>query len=480
MARRIAHLLCFFLAFASSAHGVSPQQEDVTRLPPPTSERQPAEIAPPPIDSRYTLASNDAAANTISPTNLPQEGLQANGPPANAYDRTNNEAVSNSLPQALRWSHDPALSETPIAQYPGSQYFNQGLDRWFANQYLLGGGWLGIDAVVRSYYLDDQRIEWSGMEATFAVEGALTGRYERRFDDIGFAVGSDFFITQPYDGNMYDDPERRSYFANFEYRPFDISQLYLEVQKGRFVCRAGKIITPFGRFYYPVDTNLQFDAPFIRTECIRRRETGVLFRYLGECITTDVAMVNGCDDRDTNSSKGVVGRVGYSFEPFTVGISGKLQDGIGSEEQKAYNNHVGMDAACRLGKWTVSGEAIYDEHGGYHEFDPNQIFWEHSIYYREVNKGVHSRITGVGWYVDCLYRGDKWLLEFNFGQYYPERIGIPQHDAVNHRGIVRVGYDIVKHLQIYNVLMIENGLPDAQAGRDRKPWVEMIGLQYLF
>jgi hypothetical protein len=407
-----------------------------------------------------------------------QAGFQSDVPAADY--RANDATVPGGLPRVLRWPVEDEGIETPIVRYPGHQYIDRSLDRWFTNRYIVGSGVLGIDAAVRSYYLNDQRIEWTGQEATFAAEGALTGRYERRFGEVGVAVGSDIFLTQPFNRNMLDDPERRSYFANFDYRPFDISQLYVEVQKNRFVCRVGKMITPFGRYYYPVDTNMQFDAPFIRTECIRKRETGILLRYLGDCFTADVAGVNGCDDRDTNSSKGVVGRLGLCFEPFTVGVSGKLQDGIGSETQKAYNNHFGADAAWRAGKWTFSGEVIYDEYGFYHDFDPNDIFWEHGIYYREVNRGEHSRISGVGWYVDCLYRGERWLLEFNYGQYHPEQLGIPQHDAVNQRGIVRVGYDITERLQIYNLVMVENSLPNAQSGRDRKPWVEMVGLQYLF
>jgi hypothetical protein len=429
----------------------------------PSSDRNELAVQSPPVPA--------------SPLN---EGLQNDDSASVVAARMDNGTDAKNLPQLRPWLCNAEFTETPIIEYPGYQYIGRGMDQWFTNQYLLGSGKLGIDAVVRSYYVNDQRIEPSGMEATFAAEAALTTRYERQYGDIGVAVGSDFFITQPFDRNMFDTTVQRSYFANFEYRPFDISQLYVEMRKDQFACRVGKMITPFGRYYYPVDTNLQFDAPFIRTECIRKRETGILLSYLGDCLTADVGVINGCDDRDTNSSKGAVGRVGYNLGPFTAGVSGKYQDGIGSENQKEFNNNFGADFCCRAGKWTVSSEILYDEYGFYHPFDPNAIFWEHSIYDRQVNNGTHKKISGLGWYVDSLYRGERWLLEFNYGQYHPQQIGIPQHDEVNHRGIFRVGYDVTERLQVYNVFMLESGLLDTDTGKELQPWVEMVGLQYIF
>jgi hypothetical protein len=161
-------------------------------------------------------------------------------------------------------------------------------------------------------------------------------------------------------------------------------------------------------------------------------------------------------------------------------VSVKRQDGIGSEEQKQYNSHVGADAAWQMGRFTLSGEVIYDEYGFRDDFDPDAIFWGRSIYYRDQHKSDGSAITGLGWYVDALYRGERWLLEVNYGQFDPEDIDIPQHDQINHRGILRVAYDITRNLQIYNVLIMENRFTDAQDGRDRRGWLEMAGLQYLF
>jgi hypothetical protein len=461
MAWRSALALCCFGAICTTLWGDESLRYGVIRLP---SPEQPVATPGDTVDTKRRA--------TLSGYNEP---IVSGGD----Y-RVDDGVVPSAFFESRRAAYDLPSTDTPIAVFPGHQYVDRRMDEWFTNVYSVGCGLLGIDAVARGYYVMDQRIQWSGVETTFAAEGALTARYERRYGDVGVAVGSDFFFTQPFDRNMLDDPERRSYFGNYDYDTFEISQLYLEMQRGAFAVRVGKMITPFGRYYYPVDTNLQFDAPFIRTESIRRRETGVLFRYLGDVFTGDLALTNGCDDRDTNSSKALVARVGYDVKPFAAGISVKRQDGIGSEEQKQYNSHVGADAAWQRGRWTISGEVLYDEYGFSREFDPDSIFWGRSIYYRDVHRSDDTEITGLGWYVDCLYHGERWLLEANYGQFHPDTIGVPQHDQINHRGIVRVAYDITESLQVYNVLMIENRFADAQLGRTRRPWLEMVGLQYLF
>jgi len=64
-----------------------------------------------------------------------------------------------------------------------------------------------------------------------------------------------------------------------------------------------------------------------------------------------------------NSSKALVARAGIDQPWYALGTSVKWQDGNGSETQKAFNNHVGLDAMIRRGQWTLSGEAIYDQYG---------------------------------------------------------------------------------------------------------------------
>ena len=48
-------------------------------------------------------------------------------------------------------------------------------------------------------------------------------------------------------------------------------------------------------------------------------------------------------------------RAGFDQQWFAAGMSVKLQDGIGSEGQKMYNEHVGADIMFRRGNWTFFG-----------------------------------------------------------------------------------------------------------------------------
>ncbi len=171
----------------------------------------------------------------------------------------------------------------------------------------------------------------------------------------------EFYVSQPFNRNiLVNTEERRSYVGNFMVDSLEISQLLLAFRRDNLELVVGKMATPFGRTYFPLFTNARLDAPFIRTEAIRWRETGLLVRWDPDWLVCEVALTNGCDDRDTNSSKALVSRLGVEQEQWAVGVSVKVQDGIGSEVQKQYNNHVGADAMCRWGIFTLSGEVIYD------------------------------------------------------------------------------------------------------------------------
>jgi len=81
--------------------------------------------------------------------------------------------------------------------------------------------------------------------------------------------------------------------------------------------------------------------------------------------------------------KAITGRFGFDFSHVKFGISGLYQDGEGSEEQKQFRRHAGVDGMVRLGNWVLSSEIIYDEYGLRRVgFDPDDIFWQRSIYYR--------------------------------------------------------------------------------------------------
>ncbi|HBT76298.1 MAG TPA: hypothetical protein DEB39_05090 [Planctomycetaceae bacterium] len=327
-------------------------------------------------------------------------------------------------------------------------------------------------------------MEWSGDEETFGVEGSLSIKLAKQTGNGLVQVGGEFFLNQPFDGNIYEGTdERRSYLANFKRDYFEISQFYLSWKKDFWELRAGKIQSPFGRCYQPLLSNAKFDAPFIRTEAILWRETGFHYHARSHIFEFDAAFVNGCEDLDTNSSKAVVFRGGIAMEMFRLGISAKFHDGIGSEEQKEYKNHAGFDVMVRFGRWTLSAEGIYDEYGFYHEFNQDSIFWQHDIYYRQLNYKTHVPIAGYGYYVDLNYQSDDWMIDLCYGQYFPQELNhleYPQHDIVNHRGIVKASRSLASFCDIYGALIVENGDYTAQEGRARIGLCYAVGMTARF
>ncbi len=253
------------------------------------------------------------------------------------------------------------------------------------------------------------------------------------------------------------------------------------LRRDDFSIKLGKMVTPFGRYYFPLYSNARIDAPFIRSESILWRETGLLLHWQPGIFVGDVAMTNGSEDLDSNSSKAVISRLGLQNEYAAVGFSVKWQDGIGSEQQKEFKNHVGADAMFRFGPFLLSGECIYDEYGFRRPgFDPNDITWYHSIYYRDLNRALGEPLTGVGYYMNLGYNGPFWDINLNYGEFYPAPIDNPQHDEINRRGIVKLDYRITPALQPYCAVLVENSGFIAQADRPRKGFLILSGLQYVF
>lgn len=343
-----------------------------------------------------------------------------------------------------------------------------------------GGWWYDYDVVGRAYYINDQRIEWTGQEATFGVEGVLAGAARRRLDGWEWGAEAELFINQPFDRNiLVDSKERVSYRGNFEIEPLQISQLFLSGRYGDLFAALGKMATPFGRTYFPLYLNDLSDAPFIRSEAILWRETGLLMQYDPANWVFTAAITNGGLDRDTNSSKAFVGRLGYGLDWCAVGTSIKWQDGVSSEGQKIYKNHIGIDAMVRNGRWMLSGEAIYDQHGFRRPgFDPLDITWGRSIYYRDLNEGMYDPIEGFGYYVNLGYHGDLWTVMLNYGEYYPEHIGVRLHDITNRRAFIKIVRSFSVHCELYSMLLLENDVPEAQAGRLRQGAEVLAGFQF--
>ena len=335
----------------------------------------------------------------------------------------------------------------------------------------------------RGYALYDQRITWSGMEASFGAEGVLTGIVRHRWDDWTTSVEGEFFLNQPYDGNrLLNTPELESYAADFNVDPFQISKLAVRAQRGDLTFVIGKIETPFGRTYFPIFTNSFMDAPFIRTEVIGFRETGALVHYHSGLLVVDAGAVNGGTDRATNSTPSVVARVGLEDMPhWAVGASIKWGNGTGSDVEKEYDNHAGVDFMVRWSCWTFSGEAVYDQYGFLRPFNPDDITWYRSIYYRDVFSGqLDTPICGCGWYLNLGYEQGPWTVALNYGEYYPGQIGNPQQDITNRRGIVKAAYALTPHLRPYGMYMAETEGYTAQDGRPRGGNVVLSGLEYAF
>jgi hypothetical protein len=333
----------------------------------------------------------------------------------------------------------------------------------------------------RGYYWNDQRWEFTGQEATFGAEGVIDGGIQHQAGAWEIGVDGEFFLNQAFDRNiLVDNPERIAFAPHYDIDLFQISQLYLSARRGDFYMAMGRFVTPFGRFYFPNYFNNFADSPFIRSEAILFRETGFLAQWDPEPFVFTAALTNGGPERDTNSSKALIARVGMEGDWYSFGSSIKVQDGIGSEHQKTFNQHVGVDAMIRNGRWTLSAEAIYDEYGLRKPgLNPNDITWGRSIYFRDFNRGFLEPFTGFGYYVDLGYRGAKWEWHLNYGDFFPQQsLGIAAHDEAVHRGLIHGSYHFTKHFEGYAIALIENQVPFDFYGRIRYGSGIAFGVQF--
>jgi hypothetical protein len=209
------------------------------------------------------------------------------------------------------------------------------------------------------------------------------------------------------------------------------------------------------------------------------RETGLLIQWDPDIWTFTAAVTNGGFEQDTNSSKGLVARVGIDQPNYALGTSVKWQDGIGSEVQKVFNNHAGVDAMIRRGAWTLSGEAIYDQYGLRRGGIPlNDITWGRSLYFRDFSRGGHVPITGFGYYVNLGYEGQRWTLMLNYGEFYPTPIGNRRTDAVTRRGLLKASRHWTPNFETYGVLLRESDLAHAFDGSTRRGIYVIVGGQF--
>ncbi len=344
------------------------------------------------------------------------------------------------------------------------------------------GRHMELGALARANYLHDQRYEFTGTESSFGVESQLFGTFCEPVASGLFRLTGELYLTQPFDRNLLVDyPERESFQHNFDVETLEISQLSLDWNRGDWTVTCGRFVTPFGRYHLPLFSNNRSDSAFIRSEAILFRETGLQLAWAPNIARMAVAMTNGSDGRDTNSSKAVVARCGVDLEHFVGGVSVKWQDGIGSEGQKQFNNHAGFDWLVRNGRWAVAGEFIYDQYGMRRPgLNLDDIAWGRSLYNRQLNNGLNRPIAGLGYYGSVIYREDWRIWTLTYGQFFPDPIGDPIHDSPTQRLMGQLHWSWSERVSNFTSAFWENEVPAAQAGRTRHGFYLLTGLQYTF
>jgi len=341
---------------------------------------------------------------------------------------------------------------------------------------------LSLAAAARAYLLDDQRIQWSGMEFTFGAESDLTAKLRRQTAWGEVEVQAQFFLNQPFDANRLLDEPRARYFQNFDVPVLEVKQLLVQATAGSWTFGLGKHLSRFGRDDLLHLSNALLDSPFIRSEAIFSHETGFFLRYARGRFSLDLSLTNGGEDRDTNGMKAGIIRLGYDSAngKWGIGLSGKYHNGIGSEWQKRFNNHVGVDFCWHTGHFQLAGELLYDEYGFRRDYPIDEVFWPRSYYYRDLMKEPATPFRGFGGYIDLRYDrpGSKWMLDLTYSDYYPEKIGHPYHDDPIRRTIVKVLYRFEGGLQAFAWGVFENNRTREPLFAGASPFAWNLGVQY--
>ena len=339
---------------------------------------------------------------------------------------------------------------------------------------------LSIGGRAQAYYSMDERIQWSGVEQTFGAEARLEAALNQTHPWGRWSAEGEFYLNQPFGKTLLLDENRIKYKPNFTREPFEISRLALRLQHGGWTWKAGKMETPFGRCRVPVFFNSKWDAPFIRTEAILWRETGLFAVYRRGPFSLEAGIANGEEDRDTNSESARLARIGLEGETWEAGLSVKSQDGISSERQKRFNGHTGMDFQWRRGRVSVYGEIIRDEYGFRHPLADEDIFWERSLYERDVFFKGDTPVTGVGGYVGTGIQFDAWSLDLILDAYRPEKIGQPLHDQDVRRALLKGTFRPWASMTAFGVVLLENHREVRSWQEGRKGLAVALGAAYLF
>ena len=337
---------------------------------------------------------------------------------------------------------------------------------------------LTVMGVMRGYYRNDQRIEWSGVEDSFGAEGILRTRFERERKPWVFAAEAELYLSLPNGRSILSDADRDLYRENFIVPPLQVFQLFAELRHGDWNVRLGRFRTPLGRNDSPILTNSFLDAPFLRTEVIGFTETGLLASWRPGVFSLQVGLTNGETELDTNSSKAVIGRLGAGQERWAVGMWVKAHDGISSEQQKRFNSFAGFDARLKFKRFSIYAEGVIDQHGLYRDLNAEGnplALGPRSLYGRDIFVAPRRAIWGGGFDVGVLFRGDKFVVDVNYGLYFPEAIGNAAHDELIHRGVVKLLYAVGPRVQIFGAGLVENKRPHEVPFFDRAPPFAILG-----
>ncbi len=315
-----------------------------------------------------------------------------------------------------------------------------------------------FDGTIRSFLKLDQRISWSGAESTFAAEAVLRPRLERRGEWGTWRARGEFFLNQPM-GTLLSDPVRDLYREALETRPFDIFQLSLEYESENWRIRLGRIRTPLGHYPVPLLTNALVDAPFLRTEVLGFTETGMFVRWRPGLWSFDLGLSNGESNLDTNSTKALVARTGLEWRSLRFGIWLKAHDGAGSEQQKKFGSVYGVDTSVQFRRWTIYAEGSLDEHGLYRGDADPQTLRPLSFYHREVYRGRRAPVWGGGFHIGAMLTFADFWIDWNYGVYWPEPIGVPSHDEPIKRALIKMTWNVARHFDVYALAIAENSRP---------------------
>lgn len=333
---------------------------------------------------------------------------------------------------------------------------------------------------VRTFFLNDQRIQWSGMETTFGAESTLHFSLDHSLEKGCLQVRGTMFLQQPFNRNILQDERREFYYENFQRRNLEIARLSIAWEGKHFRLGLGKHPSLFGRHGQSRYINRFLTFPFIRSEVILPHETGLFFSYFSGIFRLDLAVVNGCNNLDTNSSKGGILRIGIDTGSLQFGASIKAQDGIGSEWQKQYNNHLGVDISFQKGPFSISSEVIYDQYGFHRFYDTQKQFWERSLYYRDVFKDTKTPVEGIGGYISLRYCNRLTDIQVHYGEYHPETIGHPYHDDPVRRLVIKGRRGIFPGFFVYGFFLLENERNREPLFSGASPYAYAVGMQVRF